>query len=275
MQIACFYNTAKPPKKYICQGNALMLAKGWAIYKATRKKNDVAFNVYVMRPLAGQIVAIVAPTKITPNQVSLANLIIFVVAAAVLVAYPTTAGGIAAVALIEASYALDCADGMLARHKKIASQAGHLFDFFIDETKALLLTASLGLRLWRSGGLGIDVRPWAPNAPGFLVAGVVATAAVAGALSLTNFVRRPELTGQQTPVEAHYETVAQTVPRSLVHRMARGAIATLQFVAHYPSHIWLFAIADRLDVLFWLYALVHVLYLGRGWLGLLIRFGRF
>ena len=40
------------------------------------------------------------------------------------------------IAVLEASYCLDCVDGMLARHKKIASKEGHLFDFFTDELKA-------------------------------------------------------------------------------------------------------------------------------------------
>ena len=34
-----------------------MLGKGWQIYKETRKKHDLVFNVYVMRPIAAQVVA--------------------------------------------------------------------------------------------------------------------------------------------------------------------------------------------------------------------------
>jgi hypothetical protein len=48
----------------------------------------------------------------------------------------------------------------------------------------------------------------------------------------------------------------------------------LQFLNHYPSHLWLFALAGRLDVFFWIYTLNNLAYLGRGWLGLLVRFGR-
>jgi hypothetical protein len=48
----------------------------------------------------------------------------------------------------------------------------------------------------------------------------------------------------------------------------------LRFLNHYPSHIWIFAIADRLDVFFWIYVTLNFLYLARGWLGLMLRFGR-
>src|SRR6266403_1468852 len=108
-----------------------MLGKGWQIYNDTRKKHDLVFNVYLMRPIAALLVALLTPS-----------------------------GGIIAIAVLEASYCLDCVDGMLARHKKIASKEGHLFDFFTDELKALLLAALLGVRLWRTGGLGLDAQMW-------------------------------------------------------------------------------------------------------------------
>ena len=251
-----------------------MLGKGWQIYKETRKKHDLVFNVYVMRPIAAQLVALLAPTGVTPNQVTLLNLFIFLVAAGLLVALPTAAGGIFAIAVLEASYCLDCVDGMLARHKKIASKEGHLFDFFTDELKALLLAAVLGVRLWRSGGLGLDGRMWPAGSPSFLLAGIVGAVVLASAVSLTNFVRRPELSGNATTVEAHYETHVETKASSFVGRIAQVVTTFLRFLNHYPSHIWLFAFANRLDVFFWIYVAINLLYLARGWLGIILRFGR-
>src|SRR5258708_5352206 len=87
------------------------------VYRETRKKHDQVFNVYVMRPLAAVVVAAVAPTRVTPNQLTLLNLAVFVVAATMLVALPSWGGGLAAIAVVEVSYCLDCADGMLARYK--------------------------------------------------------------------------------------------------------------------------------------------------------------
>jgi hypothetical protein len=67
-------------------------------------------------------------------------------------------------------------------------------------------------------------------------------------------------------VEAFYETVEQRP----------GPVTTfLRFLNHYPSHIRLWALAGRMDVYLWVYVALNALYLGRGWLGLVVRFGRF
>lgn len=251
-----------------------MLGKGWEIYKATRKKHDLVFNVYLMRPIAAQLVAVLAPTGVTPNQITLLNLFMFLVAGALLIALPTWQGGVIGIAMLEASYCFDCVDGMLARHKKIASKEGHLFDFFTDELKALLLASVLGIRLWRTGGLGIDLQPWPAGSPYFLLAGIAGAVVLASAVSLTNFVRRPELSGRETTVEAHYEANLEKRATSVVGRFAQLGTSFLRFLNHYPSHLWIFALAGRLDVFFWIYVAINLLYLARGWLGIILRFGR-
>jgi len=245
------------------------------IYRATRKKHDLLFNLYVMRPIAALVVAVAARTPVTPNQLTLLNLFIFVVAAVLLPLLPTYSGALIAILVLELSYCFDCADGMLARYRKTASKTGHLFDFFTDELKALLLMAALALRLYRTGGIGLDTAPWAAGAPSFLVAGIGGTVVIASAISLTNFVRRPELSGRETTVEAHYETVEQRAPTSLVGRAKALVTTFLRFLNHYPSHIWLVAAVGRLDVYFWIYIAINLLYLAQGWLGLIVRFGRF
>src|SRR5437762_2365609 len=122
-----------------------MLGAAIDVYRSTRKKHDQLFNAYVMRPIAAAVVVVAAKTPVTPNQLTLLNLFIFLGAAAVFVAMPTFTGGVAAVVVLEVSYLFDCADGMLARHKALASKTGHLFDFFTDELKAALLAACLGI----------------------------------------------------------------------------------------------------------------------------------
>lgn len=245
-----------------------MLTTAARIYRETRKKHDQLFNVYVMRPLAAVFVAAVAPTRLTPNQVTLANLALFVVASAVLVAFPSWRGGLAGVAVVYLSYCLDCADGMLARFKKLASKAGHQFDFFTDELKALLLAGALAARGWRAGGLGFDARMWDAGDARFLLGGMVGVAVVASAISLTNFVRSPEVSGREKTVEAYYETVEQ--------KRSAGALVTtfLRFLNHYPSHLWVWAIVGRMDAYLWTWIALNALYLARGWLGLVLRFGR-
>ncbi len=251
-----------------------MLGKGWAIYKETRKKHDLVFNVYLMRPIAAQLVALLAPTGVTPNQITIINLFMFIVAGGVLVAMPSFVGGLIGIGILEASYCFDCVDGMLARHKKIASKAGHLFDFFTDELKALLLAAALGVRLWRSGGYGLDGQLWEAGSPYFLLAGIAGAVTLASAVSLTNFVRHPELSGKATTVEAHYETNIEKKATSPVARVAQLVTAFLRFLNHYPSHLWMFAALGRLDLFFWIYVAINLLYLLRGWLGIILRFGR-
>src|SRR5262249_15015435 len=105
-----------------------MLEEARSIYLATRKRNDQVWNHYVMRPVAAAAVSLFARTSVTPNQLTLCSLGVFVVATALLVALPGYGGGIIAIFVLELSYLFDCADGMLARHKKLASKQGHLFD---------------------------------------------------------------------------------------------------------------------------------------------------
>jgi hypothetical protein len=245
-----------------------MLGAAIDVYKRTRKKNDQVFNAYVMRPLAAAVVAVVAKTPVTPNQLTLLNLFIFVGAAIVFVLMPTFAGALIGVAVLELSYMFDCADGMLARHKQLASKEGHLFDFFTDEAKAVLLAGSLGVRLWRTGGYGISlqgVELWAPGDARFLLLAVAAVVIVSSGLSLTNFVRHPVMAGKETAVESHY---ANAEPKLL------SPMTFLRFLNHYPSHVYVWAIVGRLDAFLWMYVALNALYLAKGWLGLALKFGR-
>ncbi len=250
-----------------------MFSSAARVYRETRKTHDQLFNVYVMRPVAAVLVAAVARTGVTPNQVTLVNLAVFVAGAATLVGFPSWWGGIVSVAVIELSYCLDCADGMLARYKHLASKAGHLFDFFTDELKAVLLVGALAVRAWRAGGIGFDGHAWSADDPRFLLAGIAGVTVVASAVSLTSFVRRPEVSGRATTVEAHYD-VAEAKPASRPARVASLVATFLRFANHYPSHLWLWAILGRMDVYFWVWAGLNAVYLARGWIGLVLRFGR-
>jgi phosphatidylserine synthase len=251
-----------------------VIGQAKAIYLATRKRHDQVFNTYFMRPIAGLVVAIVSKTPVTPNQLTILNVVLFAAAGAIFIALPQTWGAYLGVGVLELSYLFDCSDGMLARHKKLASKQGHLFDFFTDESKALILVGSLAVRMWRTGGLGIDGTMWEAGHAGFLLLGVAGVFISASATSLTNFTRRPEISGVETPVEAHYETVAHEKAVSPVRRVAELVMTFLRFLNHYPSHVWIFAALGRLDVFVWMYVAINLLYLARGWLGLVLRFGR-
>lgn len=223
-----------------------------------------------MRPLAAVFVALIHRTRITPNQITLFSFFVAICGSVLFALLPNYHGGLLAVLVLELAYLFDCADGMLARYKKLASPTGHLFDFFVDEQKAVLLVAVIGIHLHRKGGFGVDATQWPAGSPAFLIAACLGAVVIASAIGLTNFVRRPELSGEATKTEAHYETHVQARPASV------GALIMtfLRFLNHYPSHIWIFALADRLDAFFWMYISLNFLYLARGWLGLLVRFGK-
>lgn len=252
-----------------------MISAAKKVYLSTRKRHDQVWNTYVMRPLASVVVAVVAHTPFNPNQVTLLSLFVFLASTALFLLMPSQRGACIAVLVLELSYLFDCVDGMLARYKNLASKQGHLFDFFVDEIKATLLAGALGIFLYQSGGIGIDGKVWPAFDQRFLFAGIAAVAIVASSISLTNFVRRPEISGRETSVAAFYETVPSAQARSIGAWIALQIFTFLRFLNHYPSHIWIFVLLGRLDIFFWMYALLNLLYLGRGWLGLILRFGRF
>lgn len=240
------------------------------IYLSTRKKHDQLWNTYVVRPLASPVVAVLTGTPVTPNQLTFFNLAVFIIGSVMLVTMPGALGGLLAIVVLELSYLFDCADGMLARAKKLASPTGHLLDFLTDEIKAFLLVGALSIRLWRSGGWGLDVSGWAAGDVRYLLAGVVGLIVVASAISMTTFVRRPEYTGKATPTHAHHESALAGASST---SLAALAMTFLRFLNHYPSHIWIFAALDRLDVFFWMYLFLNLLYLGRTGLSVLLRLG--
>lgn len=222
------------------------------VYQKTRKVPDLAFNMYVCRPVAAVFVDWVKDTRITPNQVTLSAVLVSVVASACIAFWHGYVGLLIGVLVFEASYVLDCADGMLARWRAVASPEGHLFDFLMDELKAYLLLAAVAYRLFVERG---DVR--------FLLLGLVGLVVLASGITLTTFVRRPEIRGPETATPA---------------ATRRGALGLLEgaakFVVHYPSYIWAAGAIGRIELYFYPYLLVNALYAARMFLSVSLRFGR-
>ena len=240
-----------------------MLRSFAATYRASKKKRDINwFTEWVCRPPAAVVVHLLARTPVTPNQVTFASLVVCAAACAMLVALPGHAWLVAAIAVYELSFVLDCADGQLARIRGSASVLGHLLDFLMDEIKAFLVFGAVAVRLWRDAG-----------DPVYLLVGIGGLVALASGIAITSFMRRPEYgargpTADGQPAEMKQRQGLFGLALSAFERAARA-------VVHYPQYIWLVALFDRLDLYFWAYGGVNVLYLGYTMLALLVRLGRF
>lgn len=234
-----------------------------AIYRSSKKKRDINwFTEHIARPPAAIVVYLLRNTRVTPNQVTFMSAIVAAAACAMLVFLPGWAWLVAAIAVFEFSFVLDCADGQLARLRKIASPIGHQLDFLMDELKAMLLLACTTARLWQDTG---DDR--------ILLVGLGALFALASGLSLTSFTRRPEY-GAKGPTE-------DGQPAEVGGRkgLAGLVLTPLEWAArilvHYPQYIWICALANRLDIFFWAYAAVNTLYFLKTFAGIFFKLGRF
>jgi phosphatidylglycerophosphate synthase len=89
-----------------------------------------------------RLVSVIQHTWITPNGLTLTSALLVILAAFFIVSadYALRLWGIV---IMNAGYILDCADGQLARHKKIFSPFGPWLDSFTDRIKEVVLVAAL------------------------------------------------------------------------------------------------------------------------------------
>jgi len=224
------------------------------VYQKTKKVPDLFWNRFVCRPIAAVLVDLLKGTRITPNQITLASFAMGVVSAALIIALPGRAGLIVGAFAYQASYVLDCADGMLARWRGIASPAGHLLDFLMDELKAFAILAAAAVRLHFEH----------PGQP-FLLVGMGGLVCLASGIALTSFTRHPAIAPPKSDAAP-----AQNLLARLVRLVESGA----KFLIHYPSYILYVAFTGRLEFFLYPYVAVNALYAARTWLGVALRFGR-
>jgi phosphatidylglycerophosphate synthase len=248
------------------------------VYRRTRKPKDILWNRFVARPLAAVLLVPLRATPITPNQVTLLTLVVFAAGAAMLALCPGRRQLVIAAGVIELSYVLDCVDGQLARLKGTSSPVGAHLDFLMDELKAFMLVAAVGIRLWRASGSDL-----------WLLEGLLGLVIVASAISLTTFLRRPEYaaaTGAKVGMgagdygagfgqgaeAAPASGGAVTAPRKFSPLLLIEALGKL--IVHYPSYILFVALADRIDLFLHAYVLMNGAYAARSLLGITLRLGR-
>ena len=235
-------------------------------YRRTRKPKDIFWNKFVARPLAAVVIVPLGRTRVTPNQITLLTLPVFLAGALLLALRPGWGALCAGVGLLELSYVLDCADGQLARLKGTSSPVGAHLDFLMDELKAFALVAAVAVRLWQPAHEG----RW-------LLEGLGALVAVAGAISLTTFMRRPEYaaaTGAAVAKGAgdYGEGFAAAAP---VRRSPLALVEAVgRFVVHYPSYIVYVAIANRVDLFLHAYLVMNAAYAARALLSISRALGK-
>ena len=143
--------------------------RGWKI----RLEDPV--SRFFRYPLARLLVRGLVRTSITPNQVTLVQPLLAAVAGALITSESWWKIALAA-AIFEVRSILDCADGTLARAKKLASPWGHAIDGIADWLSVLFLYAGI----FRHFQLHPPSAPW--GASSVATSGVVLMALVQGAL---------------------------------------------------------------------------------------------
>lgn len=254
-------------------GRSLMFAAIADAYHRTKKPRDLAFNRWVARPLASVLVVAVARSRITPNQLTFASLFLFVGSAAILCAWPGMTGLLVAAAVLEGSYVVDMADGQLARYRGTSSPAGAHLDYTADELKALLLVTAAALRLWQEQAQ-----------VAWLIEGMAGAVVVATAVTLTSFLRRPEVIAAMgkhaSPAAGDYGAGFEAPPSESPSRRAPvGHISSIvetigKAIVHYPTYFWLVALVGRLDVFLHVYLFMNLAHAGRSFLTIMWRLGR-
>jgi len=237
-------------------------------HRRTRKPKDLLWNRFVARPLAAVFLVPLESTSVTPNQVTLFTLVIFVAAAAIIAFMPGWSGLLIGVGVLELAYVFDCLDGQLARLRGTSTPIGAHLDFLMDELKAFLLVTAVAVRLFHADGRVL-----------WLLEGLVTLLAVASAISLTTFIRRPEYaaaTGAAVKQgSGDYGAGFAEGPAPGARWSPKRLVEAIGgFIAHYPSHLVFVALANRIDIFLHAYLLVNAAHVGRSLLGITWKLGR-
>lgn len=117
---------------------------------------DELINIYLLRPIAAVVVWLLYPTRVTPNQVTIAAIVIGCCAAGAYIQNTPEAFMIAG-GLVTLKDIVDDADGQLARAKRMYSRRGRFLDsigdFFVD----LMLFTALTIVLLHTHAPAISI----------------------------------------------------------------------------------------------------------------------
>jgi phosphatidylglycerophosphate synthase len=123
--------------------------------RGASRGNDGAFSMAVIRPVSRRLTAVGLRHGWTPNAVTVASLLVGLLACG-LVALDSRAGWVAAAVLLQVSLVVDCVDGEIARFTRSYSPLGGWLDAVGDRVKEF---AMVGVVAWVSARRGEDL--WA------------------------------------------------------------------------------------------------------------------
>jgi len=123
------------------------------LQSAQKGKRGVSlYSRWVNRPLGRLLAAAAAAAGIGPNAVTALSAVVTGAGLVVLAVAPVSpATGLIAAALLVLGFALDSADGQVARLTGRSSPAGEWLDHVVDAGKMVALHAAVLIGLWREG----------------------------------------------------------------------------------------------------------------------------
>ncbi len=118
---------------------------------------DETLTLYILRPIAFVFVKLLYPFSITPNQVSLMNIIVGIISG-----YFFSRGTVTSFVIGGSLYFLcmvsDCVDGMIARLKNSGTAVGRIIDGFADYIVAISVYVGMGIG-FEKGLINLDFLP--------------------------------------------------------------------------------------------------------------------
>ncbi len=113
-------------------------------------KGAPPYSIFVNRPLGRVFAAAAFQAGLTPNTVTVVSAVLTFAGIAVLALVPPTAAtGVVVALLLVLGYALDSADGQLARLRGGGSRTGEWLDHMIDATKISVLPLAVIVSTYR------------------------------------------------------------------------------------------------------------------------------
>ncbi len=121
-----------------------------ALLDSAVKPRDGFFTTFFVSPYSKYLARWAARRGLTPNQVTVASMVVGAMAAAAF-ATGERVGLVVGAVLLQLAFTADCVDGQLARYTQTFSALGAWLDSVFDRGKEYLVYAGLGIGAARSG----------------------------------------------------------------------------------------------------------------------------